>query len=103
MHLTGDTYPDDAQFVEDEAWIEAGVTRGWVLLTKDQKIRYRINELAALGEHGRMFCLSNSQLTTADMVARFDAARTAIHHQATTHDRGFWKIYEGGRLRRTWP
>ncbi|MGH3834564.1 MAG: hypothetical protein ACRDSF_02500 [Pseudonocardiaceae bacterium] len=44
-------------FVKDESGIEYGLRRGWALLTKDQKIRYRAEELLSLAEHGKMFCL----------------------------------------------
>jgi hypothetical protein len=47
VHLIADFYPDDAQKIEDADWIAEGCRRGWVLLTKDKRIRYRPNELAA--------------------------------------------------------
>jgi hypothetical protein len=34
--------------VRDEEWLKVVGRRGWVVLTKDQRIRYRSNELAAV-------------------------------------------------------
>jgi uncharacterized protein with PIN domain len=48
VHLVADYYPDDAHDIPDEVWIAEGCHRGWVLLTKDQRIRYRSEELTAL-------------------------------------------------------
>jgi len=63
VHLVNDHFEYDGQFVPGEAWIEYGLQHGWALLTKDQKIRYRADELLPLAEHGKMFCLSNGNLT----------------------------------------
>lgn len=72
IHLIADHYPDDAAHVSDEAWIEEGCRRGWALLTKDQRIRYRAQELAALA--GSLFCLSSGNLGLDEMAHRFLAA-----------------------------
>ena len=52
VHLVADHYPNDA----DEDWIAEGCSRGWILLTKDKRIRYRAAVLEALQE-GHLFCL----------------------------------------------
>jgi uncharacterized protein with PIN domain len=48
VHLVADHYPNDADEVPDEDWIAEGCSRGWILLTKDKRIRYRAAELEAL-------------------------------------------------------
>ena len=43
----------DAHFpanAADEDWLRAVGAKGWIVLTKDSKIRYRPNEIAALKE-----------------------------------------------------
>lgn len=102
IHLIADEYPNDAQQVEDEDWIAEGSRRHWVLLTKDKKIRYRGAELAAL-YGGRLFCLSNGNLTTTQMVDRFDAAARRIETRAMRHHEGFWQVYDGGEVKQKWP
>lgn len=42
-------FPPDAT---DEDWLKAAGAKGWIVLTKDSKIRYRPNEIAALKEAG---------------------------------------------------
>jgi hypothetical protein len=102
IHLIADAYADDAQAIADEEWIAEGSRRGWVLLSKDQKIRYRGTELASLYD-GRLFCLANGNLRIDEMSGRFIAAHDSIPRAARAADRGFWKVCEGGRIRRTWP
>ena len=58
VHLIAEYYPDDAQKIADEDWISEACRRGWVLLTKDRRIRYRARELAAL-QDGCLFCLAD--------------------------------------------
>lgn len=55
IHLIAEFYSDDATDIADEHWISEGCSRGWILLTKDKKIRYRAHELGAL-ERGHLFC-----------------------------------------------
>ncbi len=102
IHLIADQYADDAQAIADEEWIAEGSRRGWVLLSKDQKIRYRGSELASL-YGGRLFCLANGNLTIDEMTRRFIAAHGGILRAAAAADHGFWKVYDGGGIRRTWP
>lgn len=101
VHLVTDLYPNDAQEVPDQEWIAYGSDHGWVLLTKDKRIRYRAAELAALD--GRMFCLAAGNLSVAEAAQRFIDAMPAILRAATTDDVGFWKVYGEGRIQRGWP
>jgi hypothetical protein len=102
IHLIADHYPDDAQDVDDEVWIAEGSRRGWILLSKDKRIRYRGASLAEL-HAGRLFCLSNGNLVIDEMVTRFIAAGPSIRRAARSGEPGFWKVYEGGRVERRWP
>lgn len=59
----------------DTAWLAAVAKRGWVVLTKDQRLRYRPTELAALRRGGvRVFILTAGNLTGADIAKAFVAA-----------------------------
>lgn len=103
VHLVNDHFEHDGQFVQDETWIEYGLQQGWALLTKDQKIRYRANELLSLAEHGKMFCLSNGNLTIEQQAHMFEEARVHIERAVRRHEARFYQVYEGGRIVKTWP
>lgn len=83
VHLVNDHFEYDAQFVKDADWIEYGLQRGWALLTKDQKIRYRAGELLSLDAHGKMFCLGRGDLTVEDQARTFDEARARIERTSS--------------------
>ncbi len=103
MHLVNDHFDHDGQFVRDETWIEYGLCRGWALLTKDQKIRYRAEELLSLADHGKMFCLSSGNLTIAEQARMFDEARRLIDRAVSRHEARFYQVYAGGRIYKQWP
>lgn len=102
VHTVHDHFPNEGEDTSDEEWIAYGVSRGWVCLTKDKRIRYRAGELGALVE-GHIVCLSNGQLTRQDAVERFRAAQDAIARQTAAHAVGFWHVGENGRLTKMWP
>jgi hypothetical protein len=41
VNLISDHFPDDAQAITDEDWIEYGCERGWTPLSKDSRIHGR--------------------------------------------------------------
>lgn len=98
-----DHFEYDGQFVPDETWIEYGLQRGWALLTKDQKIRYRTYELLSLAEHGKIFCLNNGNLKIEQQARTFEDARLCIERAVRRHEARFYQVYEGGRVVKTWP
>jgi hypothetical protein len=62
------------QGLADEDWLSDVGERGWVVLLKDAKIRYRPAELGAIITHGiRAFCLANANLRPADQAERLVA------------------------------
>ena len=102
IHLIADFYRDDAADVADEEWIAEGCSRGWLLLTKDKKIRYRANELGAL-EVGHLFCLASGNLGLDDMAQRFVEAERAMVNASQRYPVGFWHIHAQGRITKMWP
>ena len=101
VHLIAEHYPDDAQEIPDTEWIDEGCRLGWVLLTKDKRIRYRANELKALDGH--LFCLVTGNSTVAEMAEVLIAAIPRITRAAAAHERGFWHIHSDGSIRKMWP
>ncbi|MGI9156661.1 MAG: hypothetical protein ACR2FG_08495 [Marmoricola sp.] len=102
VHLIADFYPDDAAEIADEQWIAEGCRRGWILLTKDKKVRYRTQELAAL-RNGHLFCLASGNLDLQAMAQRFIEAGPAIVRAHRKHSVGFWHVHPGGRVTKMWP
>ncbi len=60
------------QGLADTDWLRDAGDNGWVVLMKDDRIRYRPAELEALTTSGvRAFCLTNANLRGAEMAQRF--------------------------------
>lgn len=67
-----DHFPPDTP---DEDWLRVVAQRGWIVLTKDQRIRQRTTELAALAQaESRAFVLTAGELRGSDMGAVFARA-----------------------------
>lgn len=68
--------PEDER-VADEVWLADAGRRGWAVLMKDERIRYRSAEIAALrSARVHAFCLARGNLRIQEMVAMF------VRHQA---------------------
>jgi PIN like domain len=67
--------------VSDVEWLQLAGERGWIVLMKDERIRYRPSERAALLTHRvRAFCLTSGNLTGQQM------AELLIHHRSEIWD-----------------
>ena len=102
IHLISDRYPEDASRIPDEEWIAEGCANGWVLLTKDKRIRYRAAELEALQE-GHLFCLVSGNMGINEMAEALLRALPKIGPVVRQEPGGFWHVYRDGRLKRMWP
>ena len=64
---------------EDRVWLQAVGEMGWVVLTKDQRLRYRPLEIAALqASNARVFVLTAGNLRGIEIAAVFLAALPRI-------------------------
>ena len=64
---------------EDRVWLRTVGERGWVVLTKDQRLRYRPLEIAALrASKARVFVLTAGNLRGVEIAAVFLAALPRI-------------------------
>jgi predicted nuclease of predicted toxin-antitoxin system len=64
---------------DDRVWLQKVGSLGWVVLTKDQKLRYRPLELAALrASNARVFVLTAGNLRGSEIAAAFLAALPRI-------------------------
>lgn len=87
----------------DAQWLAAAAEHGWVIVTRDQRIRYRANEVAAV-RRGRLhlFALSSGNLSAAEsariVVAAWPRIRAAVRDHAPPM---LWRIDRSGRIRPT--
>jgi hypothetical protein len=65
---------------EDRVWLRAVAKHGWVIFTKDQRLRYRPLEIAALrSSRARVFVLVAGRLRGSEIAAAFVAALPRIY------------------------
>ena len=84
----------------DPEWIAAVGDRGWVIVTRDRRIRYRANEVAAV-RRGRlhMFALTSGNVSAAETAAIVVKAWPAIQRAvAATAPPMMWSITRGGEV-----
>lgn len=63
IHVVGDYFPDDGQRVGDPEWMEHGLSRGWSLLTQDERIATQPVAITLLRRYkGIIHCLDSAQL-----------------------------------------
>ena len=92
------------QGLPDTEWLRDAGDKGWVVLMKDDKIRYRPAELEALTTAGvRAFCLTNANLRGAEMAQRFVDQLPKIARIATDQPGPYiYGVYADG-VRVLWP
>lgn len=96
-----------AQDVDDEVWLKEAARRGWVVLTRDDRIRYRPGEQRAIIEAGvACFCLNPTKGMTAaewaEALAR--ALPRILQIVAAERRRGYIKgVNRHGRVRHLFP
>ena len=104
VHVMADVYGERiGQGLADEEWLRDAGERGWVVLMKDAKIRYRPVELGVIIDHGlRAFCLMNANLRGAEMASRLVANLPRILRIAQEPGPFIHGVYVTG-VRRLWP
>src|SRR6266498_1028323 len=76
VEIHDDHFPPDAH---DEVWLTEVGGRGWIVLTKDDRIRYRITErIAFASAKVRAFVLTSTQLQGSEMAEAFVIALPRI-------------------------
>ena len=104
VHTLASVYGEqEGQHVADEDWLRLAGGRGWLVLMKDDSIRRRPRELAAVQDAAvRAFCVTNASLTGAQYAALF----VRHHHRIIQWGRHagpyIYGVYERG-LDRLWP
>jgi hypothetical protein len=105
VHPMADVYGERVgQGLADTEWLNDAGTSGWVVLMKDDRIRYRSAELEALMTAGvRAFCLTNANLGGQATAERFVAQLPKISQIATSEAGPYiYGVYADG-VRPLWP
>ena len=103
VHLIAEVFPNDAQEIPDEEWVEYALAHGWVPLCKDGRIKGRRHERAPLeGHKAVLFYLDNQQLRIDEMVQRIHGAQASIYRACLTPGPAAYAIGADG-IRTAWP
>jgi len=103
IRTLADVYGADEETVADVAWLELCGRRGWVVLAKDKRIRYRPAEIDAIRRFGvRAFVLTSGNLTSAQQVERFLANGERIA-RACAEDGPFLYAVHATRIEKMYP
>jgi hypothetical protein len=79
VHTLVDVYGARADEVADAEWLGYAGQRGWPVLLKDQRIRYRAAERAMFTAHGiKAFCLTGGDLRPAVLAEHFLRVREEV-------------------------
>lgn len=88
--------PADAE-VHDEEWLTLTGQRGWAVIMKDERIRYRRSERNALVRAGiQAFCIASGNLVAADIANLLLAHEAAILELAGRPGPGFHVLTRAG-------
>jgi PIN like domain len=83
VEIHDDHFASDAK---DEDWLSEVGKRGWIVLTKDDRIRYRVTERTAIASAKvRAFVLTSTQLQGTEMAAAFTKALPRIKRVVASH------------------
>ncbi len=97
VHTHDAHFPQDAR---DEEWLAEVGRRGWAVITKDTRIRYRQTELAALvAGRVRAFVLTRGDLSGSEMAAIVVKALPNLARFSARHEPPFIaRIAASGRV-----
>jgi predicted nuclease of predicted toxin-antitoxin system len=97
VEVHADHFREDAP---DDEWLGAVGSRGWLVLTKDKRIRYRQTEFEAVVQAGvRLFVLTAGNVTALEMGEIFVKALRGMTRLAGNHDAPFVaRVTKGGRV-----
>lgn len=95
VHTLADVYGDREESVADVEWLERAGREGWVVLTKDARIRYRSTELAAIRSSGaKVFVVSAKKLTGPQIADQVLANLNRIVQAARKKGPFIYAVYE---------
>ncbi|HJQ97884.1 MAG TPA: hypothetical protein VJ826_06175 [Candidatus Polarisedimenticolaceae bacterium] len=75
VHRHADHFAPDCP---DDVWLEAVAERKWIAISRDARIRYKPNELAAVIRHGARLLIVIGKAPHSELAANFVATIPAI-------------------------
>lgn len=86
IRTLAEVYGADEESVADVEWLELCGRRGWVVLAKDKRIRYRPAEIDAIRLFSvKAFVLTSGNLTSAQQVERLFGNESRIISACAEH------------------
>ena len=104
VHTLAEAFGEPAaRDVPDADWIAVAAERGWVVLTRDDRLRRRQSARQAI-EDGkvRVFCLATPGLTFAGQASYLAGNRLRILRAARQPGPYLYSVYKA-RIRKLWP
>lgn len=104
VHTLAEVYGERrSQRISDREWIERAGRENWVVLTKDDRIRYRrVEREAFVAANLRVFCLTSANLRGDEQIARFVSNVNRILQRSQKPGPYIYGVYRN-RLERIWP
>lgn len=103
VHTELEVFGHVAEGVTDTEWLTTAGRSGWIVFTKDGRLRYRKDELAALVEHRvRAFVLTAGNLGAAEQAKRYVSNLGRIRRAARRSGPYVYAVHARG-LERLWP
>ena len=89
--------------VPDAVWLDRAGREGWIVFTKDARIRYRVAEISVIAEEGvKAFVLSGGNLSAPEQAHRFIPNINRIR-QACRREGPFVFAVRARGIERLWP
>ena len=88
------------QACPDEVWLEGVAGKGWLVVTRDQRIRYKVNEQAAAVRAGlHLFILTQGRASAAQTAEQLVAAYPDMVRCASAEAApAFYSVQMGGSV-----
>jgi Rad3-related DNA helicase len=89
--------------VPDVEWLERAGREGWVVLSKDKRLRHDRDQRATMVEHRvKAFVLTSGTLKAPEQANRFLANIRRIERAALAEKVSIYAVH-AGRIERLWP
>lgn len=89
--------------VPDAVWLERAGREGWVVFTKDARIRYRVAEIGVLAANGvKAFVLSGGNLSGSEQAQHFVRNLNRILRACRQRGPFVYSVHARG-IERLWP
>jgi uncharacterized protein with PIN domain len=103
VHTLASVFGPREQTIRDEEWLRTAGRAGWIVLTKDERIRRRPLEVTSIVDaRVRAFVLTKGQLQSSDQVRYLLNNMARLLEVARLPGPLIYAIYEH-HVRRVWP